>query len=95
MTIGYDDLEIEEDWQPLSRLPIGSSLCECTGCGLIFKSPSAFDMHRIGIGNGETRCATIAEMQAKGMCINAKGWWVTRGFTFEAAIAEHEARRHG
>lgn len=46
--------------------------CQCTGCGLIFRSVGAFDKHR---RNG--RCLTVREMQIAGMAVRKDGVWLS------------------
>jgi hypothetical protein len=55
---------------------------ECPGCGELFNSTRAFDVHRIGkfgkpVPEGGRRCSTVAEMMQSGMAKNAAGFWVT------------------
>ena len=50
--------------------------CWCRPCGLYFNSTHAFDKHRVGEYPAR-RCLSVAEMLAKGMALNATGWWVT------------------
>jgi len=59
----------------MSRLTIGSNLCQCGECGAYFRSPSAFDKHRTG-GQEARTCLTPDEMRAVGMVVNAAGFWV-------------------
>jgi len=57
---------------------------QCGGCGLYFSSVSAFDKHRVAIDkDGNRRCLDEAEMRAKGMDINERGWWVSALLTDE------------
>ena len=57
--------------------------CQCTACGELFDSVTAFDRHRVVPFNlGEPgfglHCLSEAEMLAKGMTRNPAGWfWVT------------------
>ena len=56
--------------------------CHCATCGKYFNSTAAFDKHRWGSYLPNTRrCLSVAEMEAKGMCLSASGWWVTRAKT--------------
>lgn len=50
---------------------------QCPGCGEYFNSTRAFDKHRIGDFGKDRRCATVSEMEAKGMAKNSSGFWVT------------------
>lgn len=59
--------------------------CECTACGDLFNSESAFDRHRIGEfaglgGTSSRRCLTETELLAAGWCRNEAGAWITRPF---------------
>ena len=58
-----------------ARLPIGTRMCRCSGCGKYFNSPSAFDAHREG---GE--CLDTRTMKRRGMSVNARGYWVEKGW---------------
>jgi len=66
-----------ENTKPRTRvvLPVGSGVSQCGGCGLVFKSVSAFDKHRAGDGD-HRRCLTEDEMRAAGMLVNERGQWV-------------------
>lgn len=54
--------------------------CECAACGERFNSVSTFDRHRSGrLDHGEPRrCATPAELSARGWSRNARGFWIER-----------------
>lgn len=65
-------------------LRVGSSICQCGGCGEWFRSPTSFDKHRI-TDRGERRCLTTIEMLAEGMSRNEKGLWITQVYDREAA----------
>lgn len=59
--------------------------CECTSCGDLFNSESAFDRHRVGEfaglgGTSSRRCLTEAELLAIGWSRNGAGAWITRPF---------------
>lgn len=69
--------------------------CECTGCGELFNSESAFDRHRVGdfAGTGglsSRRCLTEPELLAAGWSRNEAGAWITRPF-----LAVTEADKQG
>ena len=49
---------------------------QCQGCKQYFNSNTAFDMHRIGKHGHGRRCMTPEEMQAKGISLNATGFWI-------------------
>lgn len=57
-------------------LPVGTARCKCSGCDRYFSSVGSFDKHR-----REGRCLTEAEMLARGMLVNARGYWVSSEFT--------------
>ncbi len=57
------------------KLPADSNFCLCPSCGEYFRSVRAFDTHRIG-GN----CRSKAQMKARGMSVNAKGYWITQKY---------------
>jgi hypothetical protein len=57
----------------------------CSNCGQYFNSNHAFDKHRIGVIGIDRRCATINEMQARGMSISKTGWWITATMPDELA----------
>ena len=50
----------------------------CPGCGELFNSTFAFDMHRVGphAGNGR-RCLDVDQMRAAGMDKNRSGFWIS------------------
>lgn len=50
---------------------------QCPGCDQYFNSNLAFDMHRTGKHGHDRRCMTPLEMTAKGMCVNAAGFWIS------------------
>lgn len=56
--------------------------CHCVGCGLFFTSRREFDRHRIGSyakpreWEGNRRCLTSAELQARGWRTNERGLWM-------------------
>ncbi len=59
--------------------------CQCTACGDLFNSESAFDRHRVGdfagLGGINTRrCLTTAELLAAGLSRNGAGAWITGVF---------------
>lgn len=58
----------------MNNLPIGTNYCLCSGCGLYFKSVSAFEAHRVGSG-ANRRCLGVTEMSERGFAPNAKGYW--------------------
>lgn len=51
---------------------------QCRGCDQHFNSNAAFDKHRTGDYKTGRRCRTPEEMIAKGMSLNAAGFWVTK-----------------
>lgn len=57
-------------------LPVGTARCQCSGCDRYFSSVGSFDKHR-----REGRCLTEDEMTARGMLVNARGYWVSSEFT--------------
>lgn len=56
---------------------------QCAGCKALFNSTAAFDKHRTGnFGTPDSTsanrsCLSADEMAAKGMAVNAAGYWVT------------------
>lgn len=50
---------------------------QCRGCGECFNSTFAFDKHRTGEFGKDRRCLTRDEMRAKGMSVNAAGFWIS------------------
>ena len=67
---------------PRLRLTPGSGVCECAGCGLVFKSVTGFDLHRVGPGEAR-RCLTTDELAAAGLTVNERGQWVTSAWRGE------------
>lgn len=54
-------------------------ISECSGCGLVFNSPSSFDAHRIGsFEPDERRCLTMQEMLEKGFTKNDHDLWIKK-----------------
>lgn len=51
---------------------------ECAECGRVFGGLSGFDLHRMDQARDpfDWRCATDAELHARGLSLSAKGWWV-------------------
>lgn len=68
--------------------------CECAACGERFNSVSTFDRHRSGqLDHGEPRrCATPAELAARGWSRNGRGFWIERAMPHQAATLRVEAR---
>jgi len=80
------------------KLTVGMSRCRCSGCGHYFNSVAAFDEHRIGniIVDGvrkkiPRRCLTVAEMDARGMVVNASGYWVREKWEGVPSLTAGEA----
>lgn len=49
--------------------------CECSVCGLVFRSVNGFDRHRVGTYRPNTRrCLSTAELGALGM-VEVRGRW--------------------
>ncbi len=54
---------------------------QCRGCGEMFKSLSAFDLHRTGkFRRNGLRCLIEHEVRAKGMVQNERSWWMRSAF---------------
>ena len=56
--------------------------CLCRTCGEYFNSTFAFDKHRVGkhdlaASHFGRRCLTEAEMTARGMARNQRGFWIS------------------
>lgn len=51
--------------------------CQCCACHEYFNSTAAFNKHRTGEHGVDRRCRTPDEMQAIGMAVSSRGWWVT------------------
>lgn len=64
----------------------------CSACGEYFNSTSAFEMHRIGEFGVNRRCATVAEMEGKGMSLNSGGWWIERKMGQEGIAKRRPAK---
>ena len=69
------------------------SQAQCSECGETFGGDYGFDRHRINMTGKpgfdpeyDWRCATPAEMEARGLHRNAKGWW-RRGIVGEGRVA--------
>lgn len=50
---------------------------QCQGCKQYFNSNHAFEIHRTGKHGVDRRCMTPVEMTAKGMLVNAAGFWIS------------------
>lgn len=50
---------------------------QCSSCLEYFNSNYAFDRHRAGDFGVDRRCLIVEEMTAKGMVVNALGFWVS------------------
>lgn len=58
------------------KLPVGTNLCRCAGCGEYFGGERAFDLHRTGSHEKrERRCLSQSGMRDAGLSLNAKGYW--------------------
>lgn len=55
---------------------------QCPTCGLLFTRNSVFDKHRVGAFGKDRRCATIPEMEGRGMFVGSDGFW--RGSRYES-----------
>lgn len=56
----------------------GVERAHCPSCHKTFNSVYAFDKHRTGTYEPNTRrCLTTEEMTARGMCTDSAGYWVT------------------
>lgn len=65
-------------------LRVGSSICQCGGCGEFFRSVTSFDKHRAGSADAR-RCLTLIEMVADGMSRNDRGLWIASVYDREIA----------
>jgi len=55
---------------------------QCPGCGELFNSTHAFEMHRKGLHSGNQRkCRDPEEMRAIGMEQRPGGWWISQART--------------
>jgi hypothetical protein len=54
---------------------LGQKAEHCTGCHETFTGTRSGDMHRIGPHDGERRCLSPTEMEAKGMIRDKRGYW--------------------
>ena len=57
---------------------------QCPGCGAYFNSTHAFEKHRIGEHGVDRRCATVEQMNFKGMVLGKDGFW--RGSAMSADV---------
>lgn len=67
-------------------LPIGTARCQCSGCARYFSSVGAFDKHR-----RDGACLSEAEMIARGMVVNGKGYWVSQAWDGQMLLPETDA----
>jgi hypothetical protein len=56
--------------------PLRGDRNQCGACQKYFNSSGAFEKHRTGHFGVDRRCMTTEEMEAKGMCVNAQGFWI-------------------
>jgi len=72
------------------KLPTGTNYCRCSACGEYFNSVVAFEKHRIGVHRIKGRkCRSKAQMKARGMSVNHKGYWITQKYD----SSPHQPRR--
>ncbi len=64
---------------------------QCQGCKEYFNSSFAFDKHRTGEHGHDRRCLTVDEMKAKGMSVNAAGFWISSAMPEREYDAEAHA----
>lgn len=64
------------------RLNLYADRNQCPACGELFNSLGAFDKHRTGdFFSAARRCLSVSEMQASGMVVNERGFWVKAAMT--------------
>lgn len=65
---------------PRPTLPLGGSRCACAACDEYFSTDGNFQRHRLtDTRTRERRCATPAEMTARGLKLNERGVWTALG----------------
>jgi hypothetical protein len=78
--------------------------CECAECGRLFGGLRGFDLHHINMAGQpgheneyDTRCATGAELEARGMRLSRIGWWIrTDGYSgVRGSTSRHAASQPG
>lgn len=75
---GKPDYKVYHTCSGCEQVWSGVERAHCKSCHKTFNSVYAFDKHRTGTYEPCTRrCMTTEEMEAKGMCLNADGYWVT------------------
>jgi len=59
------------------KLPPDTNYCRCPSCGEYFSTVRAFDAHRVGDHRvpGDRRCLAPGGMEARGLKLNARGYW--------------------
>ena len=63
----------------MKNLRPGSRRCICAACNESFNSVLAFEKHRTGDHQKDTRrCLSVGEMYEKGMRENDEGYWVSK-----------------
>lgn len=75
----------------MTNRPLRGAHCRCSACGAFFNSAAPFDWHRTGPYSGR-RCLGADEMAAKGMVLNAGGWWVTAPLKMAPAYLYRDSR---
>lgn len=60
----------------------------------VFNSTYGFDKHLRGTHGIDTRCLTSTEMLAKGMSLNAAGFWITSVMPFPRVTEAQNRRDH-
>lgn len=61
------------------KIIVGHKPEHCPECHETFTCTPAGDMHRAGRHGVVRHCLDPAQMEAKGMVQNQKGYWMTRG----------------
>jgi hypothetical protein len=69
-------LRVPETGNGIPRRKIRGDRNQCCACDEYFNSSNAFDQHRTGSFNGNRRCLTVVEMQAKNFGKTKDDFWL-------------------
>ena len=69
-------LHLPDTGKGIPRRKLRGDRNQCCACDEYFNSSNAFDQHRTGLFNGNRRCLTVVEMQAKNFGKTKDDFWL-------------------
>ena len=69
-------LRVPDAGNGITRRKLKGDRNQCCACDEYFNSSKAFDQHRTGSFNGNRRCLTVVEMQAKNFGKTKDDFWL-------------------